>query len=670
MYWFREEALLSVLGLGTFLVLLAVGGWLIARSCFRLNRHERWFTGISIGVACYVFLGNILGHFLPTLVAFWGSAILILVLGILAGILTKTRIELDIGKETIAQFLVFFVLVGVITLIGRGLGIFDDRKNLSIISTMAAGDIPPHFYMNSDFYFGYHYGFQLFAASLMRVGGLFPWSAFDLGKALLGALVLMLAFLWGWRISARKMQGYLLSAWVALASGTRWLLLLVPPSILAWAGSQLQLWGSGAQSAATFLQSLSASWVVEGGPPAPMPFAFVNGIMQPFVLHVQAGPKSLALVIFLLLLLLVRRTANRYAYGILLMLFSAWALAAEAEFVLIVLGLGLAALIMRFWRRDKAWRAELRAVVLVVFLASLVSLLQGGTITELARGLLVNDTAQPLVDAESGLPFMLRLPPAFVSSHLGEMRLTSPGEAFIAFFELGPIALLAFVVLYRGRSWQKHGRFYLQSVLFASLAGFVVPIFLRYQVDRDITRLTNFALYSWLLLGWLIWSGIRRTARRRWFPKAMAVAMVLSSFAGLVILGSLMTAIPKPVFADGIDPIDAAMTRDLWDELPEGSLVLDSSGWRAVAVTGRLTRSAADSYEMLDSWEDLLLQPDASRVLSQGYQYVYIDKYWWDSMNEKTRRSYEAPCSKLVGERFDNGANGARWLYDLRGCQP
>jgi hypothetical protein len=669
MYWFRHDALLSVLKLGSFLSLIAVGGWLSARGSFRLNIRERWFTGFAIGIASYVFLANILGHFLSAPAAFWASAFLVLGSGVVMGFLSKNKIELDIGRETVVQFFVFLVLVGLITLIGRGLGIFDDRKNLSIISTMAAGDIPPHFYMNSDFYFGYHYGFQLFAASLMRVGGLFPWSAFDIGKALIGALALMLVFLWGWRISARKVQGYLLSTWVALASGTRWLLLLVPPSILAWAGADLQLWGSGAQSAASFIQSISTSWVVEGGPPTPMPFAFVNGIMQPFVLHVQAGPKSLALVIFPLLLLLVRRTAHRSAYFILFMLFSAWALTAEAEFVLIGLGVGIAALIMRFWRRDTAWRAELRALVLVVLFASIASLVQGGTLTELARGLLVNDTAQPLVDAESGLPFMLRMPPAIVSSHLGEMRLSSPGQTFIAFFELGPIALLVFVVLYRGRRWQKHGRFFLQSVLFASLLGFIVPILLRYQVDRDITRLTNFALYSWLLLGWLIWSGIRRTSRTRWFVKAMATGMVLSSFAGLVVLGSLMTAIPKPVFADGIDPIDAAMTRDLWNELPKGSLVLDSSGWRAVAVTGRLTRSAADSYEMLDTWEDLLSKPDVGRVLSQGYQYVYIDKYWWDSMPEGAQRSYEASCIDLVGERFDNGANGVRWLYDLRGCQ-
>jgi len=668
MYWFLEGTVFSSMKLGFFFLLLASGGWLIARSCFSLNRHERWFIGFAVGISLYVFLANLLGHFLPAEIAFWVSAALILGIGIAAAAFSGTPLDLDWTRETIVQFAIYLALVGVIVIIGRGLGIFDDRKNLSLISTMAAGDIPPHFYMNSDFLFGYHYGFQLFAASLMRIGGLFPWSAFDLGKAIVGALAIMLVFLLGWRFSARKARGFLLAAWFTFASGTRWMLLLLPPSILSRAGSQLQLWGSGAESASGFLQSLSASWVLEGGPPAPLPFAFVNGIMQPFILYVQAGPKSLALVIFLLLFLLIRRGTQRGASAIIVMLLAAWALAAEAEFILFGLGLAVAALIMRFWKTDIAWRADLRKLLLVSLLAFILSLLQGGTLTEMARGLLTRGAAQPLVDAESGLPFMLRIPPAVVSSHLGEMRLTSPGELFIALFELGPILILSFLMLSRTRRWQDQGKFFLTAIVYASLFGFILPLFLQYRVDRDITRMTNFALYSWLFLGWMIWESIRRGPKARWFNRGMTTVVVLSSFAGFVVLGSLLTAIPEPVFADGIDPIDAAMTRDLWNELPEGSLVLDSSGWRAVAVTGSLTRSAADSYSMLDSWEELRTNPAVNEVLSRGFTYVYIDRYWWDSMPEQARNSYLNPCVNLLDERYDNGANGARWLYDLSGC--
>ena len=354
----------------------------------------------------------------------------------------------------------------------------------------------------------------------------------------------------------------------------------------------------------------------------------------------------------------------------LFMVTAEWALAAEAEFVLFLGGIGIAALTMRSWRPSPAWRHELRILLLVVLLASIASVLQGGTITEMARGLIGKDAPQPLVDTESGLPFMLRIPPAVVSSHLGELRLTSPGELLIAAFELGPLVILLFVLLYRFRHWQRKGRFLLASIFFASLLGFLLPLFLRYRVDRDITRMTNFALYCWLLLGWMVWVAIRRASGKLWFQRGLMAVMIISSFAGVVVLGSLMTAIPKPVFADGIDPIDAAMTRDLWNVLPEGSLILDSDAWRAVTVTGRLTRSAADSYTTLESWEKLRSDPNVYEVKSHGFDFVYVDRYWWDSMPQDARRSFSAPCVELVDERSDNGANGARWLYDLSRCAP
>jgi len=163
---------------------------------------------------------------------------------------------------------------------------------------------------------------------------------------------------------------------------------------------------------------------------------------------------------------------------------------------------------------------------------------------------------------------------------------------------------------------------------------------------------------------------IRRAFEKLWFQRGMMAVMVISSLAGVVVLGPLLTAIPKPVFADDIDPIDAAMTRDLWNVLPEGSLIFDSNGWRAVTVTGRLTRSAADSSTTLESWEQLRADPDVRSVQSQGFDYIYIDRFGWDSMPQNARSTYRDPCVKLVDERYDNGANGARWLYDVSGCAP
>jgi len=60
----------------------------------------------------------------------------------------------------------------------RGLAILDDYHNLPLVSMIAAGDVPPHFYLNPTNRLAYHYGLHLFSGSLVQQGGLFPWSAF------------------------------------------------------------------------------------------------------------------------------------------------------------------------------------------------------------------------------------------------------------------------------------------------------------------------------------------------------------------------------------------------------------------------------------------------------------------------------------------------------------
>jgi hypothetical protein len=108
--------------------------------------------------------------------------------------------------------------------LARGMGIFDEPKNLSIVSTMAAGDIPPHHYLNSTVLFAYHYGFQLLGASLVRLGGLQPWSAFDLSKAIAGAYLFLMLALFARRYLNIRWAGPVVAGVLAFVTGTRFLL--------------------------------------------------------------------------------------------------------------------------------------------------------------------------------------------------------------------------------------------------------------------------------------------------------------------------------------------------------------------------------------------------------------------------------------------------------------
>jgi hypothetical protein len=668
MYWFRNGNALDGLTIIPFFLLFTLGGWLLSTHAFKLKSRERVIVGFGLGLALTLWFSNLLGRWLPPQIAFWGAAGLVLLLGFLSTI-RSDRPFLDNKDLKVWPLLLLFIGITLLfTLMGRGLGIFDDRKNLSIISTMAAGDIPPHFYMNSEFLFKYHYGFQLFGASLMRVGGLFPWSAFDLSKGITAGLAIVLAYLWGWRVTYRKIGGVITAFVLTFASGGRWLLTLLPPSILSRAGAQLTLWGSGAQSALDLLQGLSSPWIIEGGPPVPIPFAFVNGILQPFILYLQAGPKSLALVLFLLLLLIFRHRVNRFGLLVLTLLFAMWGLTAEAEYVLFALGLFSAFIVLRAWRVDPVWRLELRIAIIVLVIASTTIIFQGGTITETVRGIILPAEETLVGIAGPSVGLSLRFPPAIVSAHLGELRITKPGELLIGLMEIGPVLLLLPLIAWASIRWAKRGRFLYLAIAISTFLGFVIPLFLRYEVDRDITRLTNYALMGWILLSVPLLSTFWHLKRPNWIRAVIVTVAAFVVFGGLVVAGSLFSAIPRAVFADEIEPVDAAMTRLLWDELEPGAEVLDSRSWRAVPITGRLTRSAVDSYAELNSWADLVAFPDVYQISDAGYRYIYVDEFWWDSMPEDARESYMDSCVSVIQEVHDNAANGSRWLFDIGEC--
>src|SRR3989337_336303 len=170
MYWFRVD---NPWVFGVWLAVTAIrgiGGWLLATHAFRLERGERLIIGFGLGLVCYLWFVNLIGRWLTPDWTFAGAGILVLILG-MAYAWNGTRPAIDWKDFQVWRWLVIgLILVWLFARIARGMAIFDDRKNISIVSTMAAGDIPPHHYMNSAVLFAYHYGFQLFGASLMRLG--------------------------------------------------------------------------------------------------------------------------------------------------------------------------------------------------------------------------------------------------------------------------------------------------------------------------------------------------------------------------------------------------------------------------------------------------------------------------------------------------------------------
>ncbi len=173
MYWLRTTSIIDPLLFIVFSVFWMIGGWLLVIHSGRFRKRERPIAGIASGMLLDILLGNALAHWFPAYVAFASAAIIIFVIGLWASRKSKIPwhdlISLEVGFQLLALIFIFVLF----ELILRGLGVGDDYTHFPLVSTMAAGDIPPHYSLNPDIFLPYHYALDLFAASMVRIGGLF-----------------------------------------------------------------------------------------------------------------------------------------------------------------------------------------------------------------------------------------------------------------------------------------------------------------------------------------------------------------------------------------------------------------------------------------------------------------------------------------------------------------
>jgi hypothetical protein len=678
MYWFREVNGWALLLSAWVIFSWSLGGWLMASHVFDLERRERFVGGFALGLVCYVWFANFVGHWLPSTWAFVAAGMGVLCLGVVSA-WRHPRPWLAWQEIQIAWpgLLAGFALIVFFTFVGRGLAIFDEPKNLSLISRMAAGDIPPHFYMQVDYYFRYHYGFQLFAATLMRLAGLFAWSAFDLSKALVFALAVLLAGLVGMRMRPARWAGIMTGVTIALAGGTRYLLLLLPAGALKQLDAWIVLQGTSSEIHLPFSQALWAGWTQDGGPPVPFPFAFVNGIFPPLTMA-HAGSYALSCTIICLLILLMTRLRSYQAVVPLSIVLAAWALTWESSYGLFGLGAAIFALVGAFRAGRQGWRqALLRPEMVACALSALFVLLQGGTITEIARKVLLAapDAGIGSEGMVAATGFSLRWPPALFSAHLGPLTFSNPLLVLVALCEAGLVVL--FSPWITAWAWQraKQGEWVLGALIASTWVGLLIPLFLVYQAERDISRFTGYTLFVWVLFLTLALlekaPQLSRPTALRWAGGAALGLMVIT---GLVLTGYEWTAISQPVLGYKLDGMDARVAQATWNRLgttPKSSdtLVFDVNYWRATALTGLPTRAAVGN-QALPTWDALVKAPTVPEFLRQGYRYVYLDEVWWEALLPDYKASLSSPCVQVIAEYWNADHDQFRRLLDLQGCAP
>ena len=666
MYLFSE---LQILPLLLLFLLWGIGGWLMTLRWFDLEPHERGFLGFGLGLVVANWLGNFTARFLPMSIAFWASALLTLALGLIAA--------WPLGRDLVPQrlrvgwsrWLAFIAAVLLFTLIGRGLGMLDDFQNLPLSSLMATGDIPPHFPGRPDTRFGYHYFLILLSVQFMRVAAAAPWTALDLARGLTLALSMVLTGLLAWRLTRNQAVAWISALFFAFAGGTRWLLLLLPGTLLNRMSDGLTLIGSGRVTAETLVDALSRTWEVAGSGPIAFPFAFVNGVNAP-TLMTHNGYGLLPAVILLLLLLLGPRQRTWQAGIPIAILLASLALANEVDFVILYLGVILVAILWVIQNKTIRLPRSAWFWVVVVFVGGVLALIQGGLATEAIYQRLYPSAAQSDTYFEVGFSLV---PPTVISSHLGKLSIFNPIQLLAALFEIGPMILVLPLVLIWGYKALREER-WIEAALVASAIPSLLSIFVEYSGNAGITAttrlLSNMFFACRVLAVPLVWLWLQdKVEWKRGVTYALGAAAMLG---GLLLFAIELIAIPRPVYGEFVSDMDARFYEEYWDRLsPPTAWVLDPSSSRAPTLFGRQSNSIIHWGVHQPEYLELLGNPDPYRLNAAGYSYVYADKEYWKLYAVQL----EQPCVNVLktveGAKLSHGEfiPDFRRLADISGCK-
>jgi hypothetical protein len=662
MYLLREFGLLPVFALT---ILWAVGGWLICVRLFDLKPAEHYLVGFGIGMTLSNWLANLLVRLMPLTFAFWLSTLIVLAFGIfLAGPVRKDlRSQLTFSW---GQWLAFLLLAFFFTLLDRGLGILDDHQNLPILSMMATGDIPPHFPYAQNVVLGYHYFLLLLGTQFMVIGHAAPWVASDLAHGITMALTFMLSGLFAARLLNKAQAQFWGVLYTAFAGGARWLLLLLPLSLLAAISSQVQLIGSTAEVVKNLQSGLNGPWLLDGQGPVPFPFAFVSGINNPGIMALS-GFGLFPVLILLMLLLTGSRIKDRIAWPVFFILLASLALANEVTFGLTCAGFFFVILFWLIQNRSLRFPEALRNWIVVFFFGGAISMFQGGMLTEVARGILFkNNAAQSYYDVS----FHFVWPPSLISSHLGVLSLLNPSQLLAGLFEIGPAFLIFPLVLSRGKNEFKSENWFEAGFVFSSVVSLAM-VFFQYSGTAGPTATTR--LYGSFLLACTMYAvplGWAYFENKSQAVQGIALTLGFTSIvSGVVLLTVQLYGMAHPVASYFVSDLDTQAYQKYWNKLPKQATVFDFDEARAVTVFGRSADTNLTFYVPNPKYAALVEAPDPYNVHAAGFDYMYYNLYYW----QQNKKHLEVPCAKVLDQftdiHNDTGAAGDfRRLVDITAC--
>jgi hypothetical protein len=670
MYWFREFNLLGFIPFALAALVWTLGGWLIATHAFDLPKRQRLLVGFGLGLVIYLWLLNLIGGWFEIRLAYLLPALLVFVFGILY-FWKSDKPFLDWEDLKVSPFLIFFIGLFIYSvLLERGLGIYDDYHHLPAISAMGAGNLPPRYMLNAAYDYSYHYGFELLGGSLMQLGNLFPWSAFDLGKTIVWVYSLVLvAFL---------LNQYLEKTWKVFLGvvlflfmgGTRYLMMLLPASFLQTFDKAITFSGVSQDLNLPFSKILFAQWSVGGGPPQPYIYGLTNSLNSPYILN-HMGEFPLALIILVLLWFLADKFTSYKAIPFIAILFAHLALTYESTYGLIMVSLVLAVIYLKFIRKKVAsrtfWFFLVAAAISIPF-----AVLQGGSLFSIFKGVFekaVGSQSAIIIHPNAESVFSFQWPPSISTAHFGALSIFSLPQLIVGLFEIGPIIFFTPSITKWVWNKFKQGEWILGVVVISTWVGFIISMLVSYNLsERDITRFNKHALLFWNLFFIIILLQNEKTWNK-WSRGLAIFCTGLMLVTGIFNAWIQQSALTRPVLSDGIDGLDSQVTNQVWGRLDQKDLIFDpgSNDWRATAVTGLLTASSMNR-ETTPLWNQLSRNPSLEGYLQNGFRFLYVDQGWWRSLTDAQRTSLSNPCIKTIASASMDDDFLFRKLLDMGPC--
>lgn len=600
--------------------LLWGGGLLLVRRAYHLPRRERLAAGLAAGLLVEVLLAGLLSRLAGAGLAFGLAAMLTLLLGIAVNLPFRKGHWKDWlpARSDAGLLLILSAGVGVFALIGRGTSPASDAHSLPLISLLAAGE---GVRWTSGALFN-----EILAAQVMRLGGLSPWLALDLARALSLSLAALLAGLW-----ARRATGSTLAGWCAgllgwLGGGARWLLLLFPTAVLNWLGADAQL----LRASGSWLGGLANR---AGG--LDVPFLLASDLPAALFSQGMTGGTLLAGV---LLLAAGRWRGWRGALVTGLLLAGA---ALSAPWFLIVVLAGLLLGGAAAWITGKMSLASRKR-----WLAWLGMGLGAG-LALLALGL-------PLPAAN------WRWPPRVISADWGGLSLLNPRHGVVLLIESGwLIALAAPGLAWCWRAWRA-GRWYEAGFLSLPLLGGLSLLLGGADWARELqTAVPGFAFCAIGVSAAWMWARRRAGSARGW----LAAAWLITCVSGAVSLGAALAAAPRPVLAAFIEPLDAQVMDEHWDALEAQARVFDPQAARGETLFARTSGLDEAAQARLSA------NPQVEALLAEGVEYLYYGWADWKRNEKAYHQIQELSCARVVSEYAAKRGEDYRVLVDLRGCR-